>query len=341
METLRFNRLVLLACLISVGVKSVNCGEELADKYDIFRASHISGFHLNDEYTKINHLLCDETDSQEPKENFDIMLDYLIIDLKNNLPIKSNTVRAKRLFLALSTINDQNQCSVYSHRLLAENECAVDRRLSQVGIVLTRVERIILSYINEHANNCFQTYIDRFKNSVANLNEESLKRVEVLFDGYIETYTTKFQADLKPEFTKTPVHRLYNIILDSVATRFAIDKDYIQSSLKLLARNDRGRKFVGALDDEQFGVKKVNREKFTSLYDQFILIPCKYYISKLGPSIFELARFDSRFHHELQVDEVNFYTAWVRYNLCKSSIRKGHNLIDDSIKRIEADENVR
>lgn len=266
---------------------------------DPFEVEILEGFELKSDYRILSNYLQKETESLKPNENFDIVLDSLISDLKKGVSPKTRRLKAARLFLSLMTINDENQCNFHSHNILKQNCHAVHLVTSALHKQESddRIIKILSIYIDQHAQNCIRTYLERFKDIYPRLDEQIVKQVETFTAKAIEKYTSRFQDHFKPEYVKTFSHRLFNIIQGSFAN-FAINDEYINEAL--------------ATYNEERAVKS---EELALLYEKYIKLPCLYYVNELK-SVFTLATFDSLFYHKVVENEEDFYLAWVHYKFC-------------------------
>lgn len=289
-------------------------------KYDIFEAAHLNGLAFIDDYNLINKFLIDNTGSVEPNDNFDILLDRFIIDLKSRKPRISARMQATRLFLALSTINEESQCSSYSVNILFQNNNALENRLLDIkpNAVFKRTEKIVAFHILKHAIACQPLYMGRFNGLIGNLDRDSVRNVERFFSKAIQRYTSEPQGGLSAEITRTYVERLFNIIDDKIFTPYAINPEYIYDELKDVAKDDPQAEYLEPVENEREGKRLLDSEKFRELYREYISYPCRYYIDQLGPRIFNLISFDSKFYHEVQDYAVDFYEAWVRFKFCST-----------------------
>lgn len=111
---------VLINATILVEVSSLEFYKRDFNDVDIFQVIEFdTNSHIRDkEIQKLNDFLVDRTDSVDPDENLDIVLEELILDLKNSLPYKSASVQAKRLILTLRTVRGDNLCSYYAVLIL-------------------------------------------------------------------------------------------------------------------------------------------------------------------------------------------------------------------------------
>lgn len=290
--------------------------EEVQD-YDLFKAADIGGFAMKNYYWGLNSYLIDKTDSAEPADNFDVILDNLSVELKKQK--LSNYVKAERLFLSLMTLNTENECSPFSHKILVGNYYASESRVKEIGsnpASPRRIEKILSFYLHRAVSNCNKVYIKKFKKIYPTMDSQLVKRVEFLVEKAIDSYTSsEYQQHAPLEHFKTLSHRLLSIVKRRSYSDFAFDSIYIYEAMKTLVKGDPLEKFVYKQPNERLGELVVNREKFTQLFQKYIENPCKYYLSQLN-SIFDPATFDINFHFEVAENEEAYYRAWLTYLLC-------------------------
>lgn len=338
--------LTLLVCMINTNLVLSRTDSDFS-RFDIFQASNLNGYKYRDDYRMMNDILIRGTESVEPKDNFDVLLDKLINHTK--VPQRANlNVRPKaiNLFLALTTINPENQCSPYSVGILTHNDNALNNRLRSVkpGYVLKRTEKIVAVFLKKHAQDCQILYIGRFNGKIADFDRNKLKQVEEFLDNAIKHYTTELQETLNPEFTKTYAHRLYNIVDGNVNTNRAINPNYVYQNLKIVAKDDSEAEYLQPIENEMEGNYSLHPEKYAQLFRKYVSEPCSHYTKMLGPTVFDLINFDSLFYHNIQERMVDFYEAWVRYNLCLT-IGLNDELVSETItavnrKAVKSEEKV-
>lgn len=306
-------------------LKLVATHEEVQD-YDLFKIGDIDRYSSRTYYRLLNSYLEDKIDSTEPNDNFDVISDSLIADLKKQM--SSNYVKVEKLFLTLITLNVENECSPFNHKILVENYYAADERVVEVGSPWLfpasprRVDKILSYYLHRAVLNCNKTYIQRFKNLYPTMDAQLVERVEFFAEKAIKLYTSDEYQQVAPAGQrKTFSDRLFSIIKRRSYASFdlTLDPTYVLEAMRTLVKGDLLEKFVNKQpSSELHGEFAVNRKEFTQLFQEYIAYPCRYYLNQLD-SIFDPATFDSIFHSEVAENEEVYYRAWVTYLLCAAS----------------------
>lgn len=269
----------------------------------------------NKRMQNLNDFLVDRTDSTDPNENFDITLEELILNYKNAVG-PSKAIEAKRLFLALSTLNEENECSYYGFLVLDNNLRSMDPSIRSVirNENLRRIEKILVHFINRHINNCREVYFKRFDEISKNLDPIKMERLNFLLEKPIKHLVSD---ERQTNQDKTYVERLFDVTTDSVSSQFEVASSHVYDTMIELVKGDADERFVRKVENERTGVPCIRNDKLYKLFQKYIAEPCAYYRQQLGPDVFEPALFDGMFDRYVEADRVDFYESWCKYRFCK------------------------
>lgn len=319
---------VLLTCLVHlcllVGQISPTAENDLSS-IDVFEASKIDVNYLRfmhvdegrTEFGKINDLLVERTKSVDPDTNLDIVLEQLLLDYKSKLPTNSRPIQAKRLFLSLSTLNKENECSRYGYLIISKNLDAMQTKVSSIknGDKMRRIDEILAHHIRRHIDDCKRVYLKNFDVILKSLDKDEVNRVDKLLDKAIGSLTS--DENFKDKDTNY-VERLYSLASKEGGQTNGLEPSYIHDCIRDSAKADPNNEFSQLLGDGQRGLLRVRSEKlFDKLYSEYIVKPCEYFRQKLGPNVFKPIAFDIKFgQHQIQFNRVDFYETWLKYQLC-------------------------
>lgn len=299
---------VIMTSMVGLVVGSLS--DELIPQ-DIFKVSEINCNEVEGAYLRLNRYLVDQTSSSDQKTNFDMALNGLIQDLKDG---NQNDAAAKRLFLSLSTIEGDVSCNSLSHSILYGNYCAGNRRIGSIkkNENLRRVDKIAWPLIYTQAIKCRKTYKHRYDELMPTMNKDAIDKVESFLEKIIKELMSR-----EDNFAHNNAEKLYNVVFgQGWLDVFKVDADYINDHLKATADETDLQKVLPVEDESRRNY--IDNGEVSKLYDKYIGIPCAYYVSKLGPEIFEPAYFDGLFNHVVYSDYEEYYKAWVQYKFCSN-----------------------
>lgn len=310
---------ITLLILCSLLVCAAECEQvEDVDVFQVLVNFENSYRETNDELNKINYWLVDQTESTDPQENLDIILESLIMDLKKQKPSDKMSAngKAKRLLLSLGALNDENMCTKFGYIVLKANYIAGGRKAKQAldSDVSRRIDKILVHYMKEHVR-CSEIYPSRFENILSGMDKTKVGRVNKFFEKAIEHLTSDIYVENRG---KDYVERLSNIAKRRLLSLSTYESDYIWRTLREVVKGDPDARFAEKVEDEKTGKGlRLRRNKFDRLFNDYLLEPCEYYREKLGPEVFEPLQFDAIVPHDIRKYKTDFYKAWLNYKLCE------------------------
>lgn len=316
----------------------VNSSEFKADFHDVdvFQATKVNYYNImgSSVIEQINNLLVDRTKSTDPKDNFDILLDELIKDQKNNVGPSNKSTQVKRLILALSTLDGKNECGYYGYTIIRNLYFALGSPMRSItrDENLRRVDKILQYYIREHVENCEPVYLSKFHEISGGLDSTIIEHLNTIVAKSIQDLTGENSYYRRSSYPGT----LYNLATEGLLVAFEMKPEHIYDALTVLAKDDPDEKYLRRIEDERTGHPKFVKDKIESLFKEYIAKPCNYFRQKFGPDVFMPAAFDNIFKQRMKPERVDFYEAWVKYRLCHL---KGNSIsaFDDLLRYLYQD----
>lgn len=314
LKTVQLAYLIIFCTL----VRQVSSTESSQDpsSFDVFHAGTLNGFdpRIQSEIPKLNKLLVDRTSSVDPNENFDVILEELILDYRNRKHYSRGSVKIKRLILGLSTIFDEGGCSHHGRMILLNNYWALGANSRQLrGNKESRIGAVVLKSIDSYTNKCDQFYFKKFDEMSKDLDSSPMANLNILFERVFESLTSEELAKNKDNLY---VERLYDIASNRISNSFEMEPSDIHIALKLITKDDPDKIYLQAIEDSKTGLISIKRDKFDKILYDYVGKPCNDFKRKFGHDVFEPIFFDSVFNHQIQANRVDFYEAWVKYGLC-------------------------
>lgn len=317
--------LFIIFSVLSVNQANNYVSKEFSER-DIFDISNMECKYLQQSYSELNSYLIARTNSDDPRPNFDIALEGLILDLKNR---RMNSSDAKRIFLSLSIIGDSFKCNSLSSTILWSNNCADGYKIGAAENFepSSRVDKILVPIMFKHAIDCQEVYKERYDRVKAEIDRDTLDKIDNLFKPIMEKY---IYMNGEPDLSTSNVERLYNTLFDQrFSDTLKIDYSYLTEQFKRITSSESVTGSI-LVKDETNGKKLVNKEKFEYYYNKFILKPCREYAQIVELEIFRPADQDSSFKPIMNGDDEDYYRAWVNYRLC-SGVLSGQNKLQTYI----------
>lgn len=325
------NHLTLLLALV-VLTSSTECvsnndlAKELAD------ISRIDGSKLVDQYRDLNKLLQTAINSDEPEDNFNIVLEQYKKDLEKGLKSETKSMQAKRLFLALKTISEENRCSFASTQIIEHNDRAMERasrsRISSEN-GFKRVKTIFEKKATEHSRLCQREYNYRYEQFLSEMDPQQVSRVESFLKDVINRYTSD---EMSINRTYNYKERLYhNIARVLYPQKALLDSSYIYESIAKLAitSNDPDLDQILPHKADKPGSSRFDWDKIKPKFEKYLVEPCEDYVRTFGPGVFGLADIDLNFYTEQTLSESeNYYIGWLRYRLCDFFINQSDKIFN-------------
>lgn len=257
-------------------------------------------YEKHNEIEKLSNRLSDRVKSDEPSENLDFIIEELILDQKNKVPLDSKPIQAKRLVASLHFVKDENECNYFGYKILSNNFDAIRPNLN--GDNLRRIDKILVKYLNEHVKNCKQVYFTKFDSISKSLNREFLKRLDVVFRKSIERIKSERNGAANyAESLYKAMHKIHQA-LDFKPV------DIYEALIEMTKLEGKDLK----------GLKRKNIEE---LFDEYIVKPCEYLRDQFGRDVFEPFIFDSKFYDQIESDRADFYETLFKYEMCYGSFK--------------------
>lgn len=325
-------KIILISCtiLLSALVEQTTLVRVTTNQIDLFKVSKISGFRLQEsaEFDRLNEILTSQTDSDHPGTNLDIILDELILDYKNKVPFNRNSVEAKRLILSLRTLDGENGCNYHAYNVHSNCQLACIQSTWNIeDDRLRRIDGIVNYYLERRIKNCKHVYFAKFDEISKNLDKNLVNYLDNLLSQVIDSA----KADQNERGKAIcEAQSLYNLATNKAHRVFMFTSEYIYNVLKDSARDDPDKEFVQPVADKQSGLMSVRSDKLYRLYNDYIVNPCNHFRELLGPNVFIPIMFDGKFaKHQVQSDRVDFYEAWLKYELCFGSFKRDFSRVLD------------
>lgn len=309
--------LIYLICAFYLLIETTSANNDLLS-HEKFDVSGIDGQQLEDEFEKLNEFLLAKTDSSEAEVNFNLIFEKYKSDSKRwFVKMSSDSMKAKRLFLAMGQITDENRCTLNSYNILIQIDRATCERSSR-GLdpegVARRIEKILLDSALKQKEQCHDAHLRQFREKLASIDREKVKKVETFLEPTITSLTSdKYEFNI----SKNRVQRLYAIIGEKSLSNSSKNPINALESLKNLTKDDPNANsiLVGINNDAELKETLFKNGKLHKLYSQYLVEPCRYYIEQLGPEVFKVVYFENKFKHTLDEENTDFYESWIRYHL--------------------------
>lgn len=283
------------------------------DVYQISKIKYWSG--LGNDLAELNNILVDKTSSTDPKQNLDIIRNLVETD-STKKAYDSDSNKAKRILLSLSTLNDENLCTSYGFLALDYNYKVGGRRAKLTegpNVPRRRVDKILKHYVDRHVKECGDVYFRKFEEISQTMDQTMKRRVETFFEEAIENITSDMYKENEGEY----VERLFSRANGDIGSVYKAESEYIWRKLKEVAQDDPDGQFADKVENEKTGEAELRVDKYEKLFNEYLLKPCEYYREQLGSEVFEPVQFDSIVRHDLKKDKPEFYKAWINFKLCK------------------------
>lgn len=336
---------ILVVCLVSlfcwINFASSEVYERDFSDVDTFKVIGINhhALYRSRAVKSINDYLVDSTKSADPDTNLNILLEQLILDFKNGIKYDDEYIQAKRLILSLRSLNndDEYRCSYYYQRVLVKCLFAFGTEIESIKTKnteeMTRIDRILSHYIDEHVKNCAQFYIKRYDEIRANSDQVQLLK---LLDSLTEQAIRGLAAP-----GKNYENDLEQVAVSNVGRLFRMSPKYTYNRMKYLAEDDPKVSNLNPIRDRKTGILHINRTVFYKVFSEYVARPCVYFRLTFGPDVFEPLLFDTMFNHPIQKGRIDFYEALLKYRLCMMDpIREELNEIINFVEKQANDINV-
>lgn len=262
----------------------------------------------------INYYLLDHCNQPDLNSNLAKAKEFLIESVnKASTDLNEGLRKDWQVFLSLEAIeNNVELCNGKSIAILSANNRLVGNiynKVNKSGLnCLTRLESLVYQALLKHANQCQSVYPKKYDMEVKKLNFSLINRAqEVTRDLAYGRKTSTVSWELL----------LYQ-------------GRWVHQALVRAAQlaNDNRIGFASAYFDDSIGKSSIDMDKLHSLYQDYILIPCNYYVDKLGPDLFEPVIFD------LKLKQSELITELETYQECKLIINEEYSkkLFENLIK---------
>lgn len=272
-------------------------------------------YEKNSVIERLNEFLETQTDSDDLDVNLDIILEQFLVDQRSLVQYHGPSSQAKRLLLALRTLDGENECNYYGYKVLSKNLEAIQRDISAIinNENLRRVDKIVAHCIKRHIRHCGDVYFTKFDEISEQLDQVRVNHLSAIYESTIKSATSD---DHLINREKSLAERLYNAAAFKIKNAYDFDPENVLKVLKNLAANNPDARYLQPVMNEYSGVPRIRRDKFEKIFSEYFIEPCRYFRQQFGPDVFEPTSFDNKFYHMLRKDRADFYEAWYKYRLC-------------------------
>lgn len=325
----------------SDGVEEVD--ETVENKIDFFKL--FSGLYYQRTYLGINQELIKRVPTNtNAAANMKAALEWLDEETKNGTPVlRKSLVEALRQFNALERLKGDEKCTKNAYAILVKNDRATNGRahghFEKLG-ALRRIENVVYQYSVEHAISCYHVYPQLFETKRAQMDQVQLQRVEKFLEDLINKSLRLSRSFFFFPSIKNVVTPSYQLIREITSISGKASGFVAYDMLKRFAKNDKDRIYLARVVDEQTTKVIINREKVAQLFKKYLVEPCEYYMSELGPEVFIPARYNAIMlakEDRYNPDEYpEFVDGTVYFRLCKHLITHDQDsLLNDVITVID------
>lgn len=293
-----------------------------ADSVDKYRALEVDTFDISMSYrsekkseiAKLNEFMIDKTDSTDPNVNLDIVEKEFDSQLEKKVPFDDLSVQAKRLLLALRTLEGKDECNHYSYLILKNNQRAIKSpaRAIKRNEGARRIDKVLAHYINKHIKNCRDQYFQRYDQIYSALDKTLLHRIDVLLNDAVKTITSD---ENERNAGKSYAKRLFYGARHGLLTSY-VRPSYMYNVMVNSVKGSEEEKYMKKVENERTGYPALNLEVFGRVFRETVTQPCYKFRSLVGPDVFLPLLFDGLYHHEVQEERTDFYEALLKFQLC-------------------------
>lgn len=287
-----------------------------------------TGSHHENTYSEINKYLIKHRNEDDTTKNMALASRWYEELKRLNSPLNKGLIEALEQFLSLDLITPANRCNVNTYSILHSNDLATRRnahkQASKLG-QLRRIDRIVNEYSMHHAIECMPLYPMIWRSRREKMDKAQVQVVENFMADVLGSFM-QVNKDLKKEpnknFARYKLAKSLTSIRDKKTAELAVD------TLENLTRSDPNRKYLYPVLTENQKDLEFRKDKVQSLFLQYLVKPCEYYVKGLGPEVFVPAHYDTlmleegdRFNTNDQ-GVLNFLLGWTRFHLCEILLTK-------------------
>lgn len=259
---------------------------------------------------KINQYLIKNCDQSDFESNLKAAQQYLeSLSGKSSL-FGHDLTKDLKTFISLSRVErGEARCDAESRAILAANNDLAGDLIKQVqrkgDKFLTRYNNLVWGVFKKYALTCKAEHKERYRQVKKNMDKDLIFKVEAATRDMVFQH---WDSEILPQ-----------ISLENMDARRA------QEALVFMVKKfkDENGKYVTLVNDESSGRGVLNRYKYIELFDKYIRQPCEYYVTELGPSVFEPAILDIQISNAIQDDTSNsLFEPILRYQVCSALIGK-------------------
>lgn len=308
------------------------------------RRSHFSviklftGPYYERTYQKINNHLVDAVHTTDVGPNMKEAISWLDAEIQKGVNIlKRGLVEALEQFTSLDLLSKGDKlCNRVGHNILLKNHKATKGR-ARISFPqpFKRIDLLVWKYSIEHAINCRDVYIDNFNKIFPTLEAAQMKSLGNFIDqllrlrlhktDYLYRYYVLFfyPGDKGSDTSVNPV----DIVQMSKSVRAKESTSIAYNVIKISSADDPDHKYLKEVIDEKAGKLVIREDKIRELFQRYIIKPCQYYISKLGPDVFKPALYDVKmldpeYRYTVEDGTYDFHLGWIRFRLCDALVNK-------------------
>lgn len=268
------------------------------------------------EFQEINeYLLENSAQNDEPEANMLILNEWL---KSNPIDVSDTLLVALRLLKSLMDIQSAHICNAHALEIkqsIIEAISGTGRGKIGSPVKRTRlylIDMIIKHYFRQHAIACASVYPLAYLEKARQLDERTIELVDNLYASTVHMYAV-FSNDIDELETSQGLSRHF---LDDY--RYFEARIAYNAILNMFENNIINSGIASKVE----GKTIMHADKLRKTFQSIIVDPCQRYIALLGADVFDLAAFDRLFYKQVNDNELAFYKAWSKYQVCNLVVSK-------------------
>lgn len=250
---------------------------------------------------------------QEAKYNMKLTAQWIKEMLSKEVDGDETLLEALKLLLRLAELTNDENCNENSLRILKENETAAGYKVRLSNSSKVRpIDQLVAFCIQQHVETCQNVYPKSLTQIKATMDRHLVKCVELIMKPIVMMHFFNQNRNLKAQHKAQVLFK--KIIMQDNSLRSLSDAKSVYDSLTSLLEH------YPSVDMSREEINNEN-ERVEHLIDEYLVIPCKYYVEKLGVRVFIPAEYDASWRHNVKLDNLDYYLSWAYFKLCKSVLK--------------------
>lgn len=294
-----------------------SCEDESLDFTGI---ESIDGSRLVNQAAAINSLILTKSPVYSVEENLAVVTDEYKALLAKNHP-DDDYFKAVKLVASLTTIKWANQCQEYTVNLLKQLDSLTSHRaMNEPSLTQnpTRLEKIVALYSTQ---NCQLFCLYRYKSRVAHLDKIKKNQVDRIMDTYCR----------REEGSNNLIKGVKWFRLATKLSKGQVSDDFAVRLVEDLTKSKEDLECLRGEPNEFTGRPDIDTTKVLSLYDRLLSEPCNYYVDQMGPGLFDVLDYYSKWQYTTSLLESEFHKGFAAYELCQL-VKNYRNVLTASFK---------